>query len=380
MSNTTHKIYEALAYHLDALPGGFPRTESGVELRILQRLFTPEEAALAIHLTLLPEEAYVIAYRARVPRAEAEQRLAEMAHKGLIYSIHHEGRAPQYQAAQFAVGIWEYQVNRLDKAFVRDMDEYWPIFFDIDTWQAGPQLRTIPVGESVSYRHDILPYEQAESLIMAHDRVAVAPCVCRQDRAIAGEPCGKPLETCLSFDAGADYYIRDGRGRAISKDEAIAIIRQANKAGLVLQPSNSKTASFICCCCGCCCGVLRNLKRQPNPAELVASAHTAALDENACIGCSVCVDRCQMEALRVVEGKAVLNTQRCIGCGLCVTTCPTGALSLVRKPPAEQPHVPRTIAQTMLRLARARGKLRLTDLILLVLRSQKDRLLGRRWQ
>ena len=57
-------VYEVLAKHLDNLPAGFPRTESGVEMRILHRLFTPEDAELAVHLTVLPEEPRVIARRA----------------------------------------------------------------------------------------------------------------------------------------------------------------------------------------------------------------------------------------------------------------------------------------------------------------------------
>ncbi|MGC9349226.1 MAG: 4Fe-4S binding protein [Anaerolineae bacterium] len=371
-------VYEELARHLDDLPGGFPATDSGVELRILRKLFSPEEAKLAVCVTLIPEEAYVIAHRAGIPQEEAAQRLADMAAKGLIFSIHRERRAPRYQAAQFAVGIWEYQVGRMDEEFVRDMDEYWPIFFDVDTWRATPQLRTIPVNESVSYQAEVMAYEQAEALIRDHDKIAVAPCVCRQDRAIAGEPCDKPSETCLSFGAGAEYYVRNGMGRPISQEEALEIIELANEAGLVLQPSNSKTASFICCCCGCCCGVLRNLKREPAPADLVVSAFLATLDADACIGCGVCVDRCQMDALSLADGAAVLDQSRCIGCGLCITTCPTGALTLARKPASEQPDIPKDMTHTMLKLGQSRGKLGPGALIKLLAQSKKDRLLAKK--
>ena len=75
----TVDVYQRLAKHLDNLPGGFPATESGVELRILRRLFTPDEAELALHLTLIPEEARVIARRAKITRMEADERLQEMA-------------------------------------------------------------------------------------------------------------------------------------------------------------------------------------------------------------------------------------------------------------------------------------------------------------
>jgi ferredoxin len=349
-----------------------------VELRILRKLFTPEEAELAVHVTLIPEEAYVIAHRAGLSQDAAADRLAAMAQKGLIFCVHRENRAPRYQAAQFAVGIWEYQVNKMDEAFVRDMEEYWPIFFDMDLWQAAPQLRTIPVRESVRVEHEIMDYERAEALIREQSAIAVAPCVCRQDREIAGEPCDKPLETCLSFGSGADYYVHNGMGRAVTQEEALSIIRQANEAGLVLQPSNSKTATFICCCCGCCCGVLRNIKAQPHPAELVASPFEATLDVEACVGCGVCVDRCQMDALALTDGVAALDPDRCIGCGLCVTTCPTGALTLMRKPPSKQRPVPRDITQTMLKVGQARGKLGPSDLVKLLAQSKKDRLLARK--
>ncbi len=77
-------IYEKLAQHLDDLPGGFPRTESGVEMRILRRLFTPEDAELAAHLTLIPEEPRVIARRVKIPVEKVSRRLEEMVKNGLI--------------------------------------------------------------------------------------------------------------------------------------------------------------------------------------------------------------------------------------------------------------------------------------------------------
>jgi hypothetical protein len=104
-------IYRKLAQHLDDLPAGFPSTESGVELRILQRLFTPERAELALHLTLFPEEAELIASRAEIDPEEAAQRLEKMAKKGLIYSIQRDGMPPKYRANQYIVGIWEFSVN-----------------------------------------------------------------------------------------------------------------------------------------------------------------------------------------------------------------------------------------------------------------------------
>ena len=139
-------VYERLALFLDDLPAGFPATDSGVELRILRRLFTPEEAELALQLTLLAEPARVIARRAKIPVEEATQRLQEMERKGLIFVYHRDGREPEYMATHFAVGIYEFQVNRLDRELVHDLEEFKPAWFDQTRWDQAPQLRTIPVG------------------------------------------------------------------------------------------------------------------------------------------------------------------------------------------------------------------------------------------
>jgi ferredoxin len=187
-----------------------------------------------------------------------------------------------------------------------------------------------------------------------------------------GEGCDRPEETCLTFGGAAEYYIRNGLGRAIDRQEALEILQGANKAGLVLQPSNTKRATFICSCCGCCCGILRNLKRYPRPADLVVSAFSAAANPDVCKGCGACVKRCQMDALRLEEGVVVLDEGRCIGCGLCVTTCPTGALSLVPKP--ERRPLPKDAARTSIRLGRERGAFKMTDLAMMLVRSKVDRL------
>jgi Fe-S-cluster-containing hydrogenase component 2 len=234
------------------------------------------------------------------------------------------------------------------------------------------------VGQSISAPLEVLPYEQAEELVRAQDRIVVAPCICRRERKVVGEGCDRPEETCLSFGRGADYYQRNGLGRPIDLQEALEILRQAEKAGLVLQPGNAQKAMFICCCCGCCCGVLRNLKRHPRPATVVSSPFVAAADAGTCKGCGLCLNRCQMDALSLADGRVVLDADRCIGCGLCVTTCPAGSLTLVRKPSSEQRPVPRNVAGTMVRLWRERGKTTLPDLLMMVIKSQVDRLLAKR--
>jgi NAD-dependent dihydropyrimidine dehydrogenase PreA subunit len=333
-------VYERLAQHLDKLPGGFPPSPSGVELRLLKRLFTPKEAKLAVHLTLNREEARIIARRAKLAFGEAEQRLREMARKGLIFSIETEGAPALYQAVPWVVGIYEFQVNNPDESFFRDVNEYVSTRGKVSRPQPIPQMRTIPIARSIEPDLEVLPYEQAEELVKIHKKFAVAPCICRRKAEKIGVGCDAPKETCLIFGEWADYYVRNGIGRYIDQSEVAEILTLADKANLVLQPNNSRELIVMCCCCGCCCSILTRIKPHPRPSELVASPFRARHESERCESCGTCVDRCQMDALSFEGERVVLNSSRCIGCGLCVSTCPTGSLTLVRKPASEQIKVP----------------------------------------
>ncbi len=320
-------IYRRLADHLDTLPDGYPPTETGVELRVLQRLFTPAEATLAVHLTLKRETAAAIAERAELPIEETARRLSQMAQKGLVFSVEPNDGDVLYQAVPFVVGIFEFQVDRLSSEFLADLAEYAATRGEWPQVKTIPQLRTIPVGVSIESQTEVLPYERVEELVAAHDRFAVAPCLCRKIARMTGGGCEAPLETCMIFGEWAEYYINTGRGREICREEVMEILKQANESNLVLQPSNSKKAAVICCCCG----VLTTLKALPNPADEVASSYGARYDRDTCIGCHRCLSRCQMDALTQDGDRITLAENRCIGCGLCVATCPSGALKLVHR-------------------------------------------------
>jgi NAD-dependent dihydropyrimidine dehydrogenase PreA subunit len=319
-------------------------------------MFTPEEAELAILLSLEREEAHVIARRAGLPLVETERRLGEMSRKGLIFSTPPEDGPTLYQAVPFVIGIYEFQVNRLSQDLLQALGEYWSTAVDRPRRQTIPQVRVIPVGESVGPHLEVLPYEQVAELVKIHDRFAVAPCICRRRARMQGGGCDAPEESCLIFGDWADYYVRDGRGRSIDRSEVMDILARADAANLVLQPTNSRDISFICCCCGCCCGILGGLQSHPRPAEIVASAFIASLEPALCGGCWICVERCQMQALAEDGDGVALDADRCIGCGLCVSTCPDGALTLVRKPHSDWAQPPSTFEATWRAIAQAQAE------------------------
>jgi NAD-dependent dihydropyrimidine dehydrogenase PreA subunit len=347
-------VYKRLAEHLDHLPGGYPSTESGVELKILKKLFTEEEAHIAEALTMMPEAAAIIAERLNTDPDDMVAKLDEMSGKGLIFKL--DKKMPLYMAAQFVIGIWEYHVNDLDSQLIEYFNEYVPYIAKQWTNHQTKQLRVIPISKSISSQIKVMPYEAADEIIRKQSKIVVAPCICRKEHQMAGKGCDYPIDVCLVFGSGAYYYEKNGLGRDIDKEEALEILQKGIDAGLVLQPGNAKKAMNICMCCGCCCQVLKNLKDLPNPSQAVNSSYHAVVEDHQCIGCGICEERCHMGAI-TVDDVARIDLNRCIGCGVCIPTCEAQALSLSAKPTDRQWNPPDTVYDTYFNIAKERGLL-----------------------
>jgi Pyruvate/2-oxoacid:ferredoxin oxidoreductase delta subunit len=347
-------VYERLAKHLDNLPASYPATDSGVELRILRRLFTPEEAEAAMALTMLPEPAGTIAKKLGKNESDTETLFYSMSQKGLIGRSGKEQN--KYMAANFIVGIWEYNVNNLNEKLIHEVNEYVPKIWEKSwTKQKTQQLRVIPVSKSVSAEMNVMAYEAAESIIKKQSKIVVAPCICRKEQNMVGHGCDRPLETCLILGAGAFFYIQNNIGRSVSQEEALEILNNGIEAGLVLQPSNSQNPSVICMCCGCCCLVLKNLNKLDEPAKVAYTNYHVIVSEDECSACGNCEDICQMSAITVEDESAVVNLARCIGCGLCVTRCDFEATTLVEKEAPEKLAIPANTVEKYMNMARERG-------------------------
>ena len=349
-------VYQDLRERLDNFASGFPTTDSGIELKILKKLFTKEEAKLYLRLSPLLEAAEDVAKRLDLDMEETAQLMERMAQKGLIFRVR-KGDQARYGVVPFVPGIYDFQLATMEREFAQDMEDYFEEALG-RTIQGHdtPILRPIPINHQLVVKWPISPYEDAIKIIEKQKVVALAPCVCRTKNGLLNESCGKPVETCFMFGANAKYYVDNNMARLIDKEEAIKIIKQNDEAGLVMQPSGSQKANVMCSCCGCCCEMLQSLKKQPKPAEAAKSNYFARVNEDDCTGCEICFDRCQMEAITIEDETSVIDLDRCIGCGLCASTCPTQALQLVKKSDNQQYQVPKSYAEIFIRLATERNK------------------------
>ena len=352
----TETIFRSLQQRLDQYSLGFPATESGIEIQILETLFTENDAQVFLALSPKLEAPEEIAPRIAKTADEAAQTLSDMAERGLLFALK-KGETIRYGAIPFVHGLFEFQVNRMDRelaALVRQyMDEE---FKEALSFSLSNFLRVIPVHQSLETRTRVAAYEDAMKIIEKADPVVISGCSCRKSAQLIDQACGKPLEVCFMFNSMGQYYLDHGMGRKIDLKEAGQILARAHEAGLVTQPATSQNPSGMCNCCGDCCGPLTSLKGHPKPAEMVFTNHTARVDEDLCTGCETCVERCQMAAFSLDDDAcAHINPDRCIGCGLCVTTCPTQAIQLIRKSDEAYQVPPETSFDQMMSMAKKRG-------------------------
>lgn len=334
MPDTT---YIELQKFLDQFPIGFPKTESGIELEILKRLFTEEEAGLAVKLTPFPEEASQVAARAGLDESELEGKLESMSRKGLIFRIRRQGKT-FYNAAPFMIGLYEYSVKTIDKQLAELFKEYYETaYLDEMGVSNVPGFKVVPVEESIQDDTTLLPFHKLEESIKAARKIAVTECVCRKEARLLGEGCDHPMEVCLSFGAAAEYYIENGMGREISAEEAIKIIAETDRSGLVHASANSKHLSNICNCCPCCCASMKGItKRGHDRRRYMNALFEAVIDEESCTACEACVDRCPVGAIAMEEAASVAR-EKCLGCGLCAGACPTESIALRLREDREEP-------------------------------------------
>jgi len=328
--------YEKLANELDRIPNGFPRTESGVELKLLAKLFTPEDAALASSLSLEPRSLKEIAEANNLEEAEIKSRLIGMVKRGLIDVKREEGRGFVFHLLPMVVGFYERQNAKIDQEFAELFEQYYHERFH-QTMLTQPSVhRIIPMEKAIPVDIDVMPYEKASTYLDQAQSWGVLDCICRVQKKLIGQGCNHTVKNCLVFSPKPGAFQKSEEIETISHEEALKILADADREGLVHSVNNAQTeVYYVCNCCTCSCGVLRGMVEYGSENSIARSDFYAVSDPDLCSGCELCLERCAFEAISIEDGLCQVERSRCYGCGLCISTCDTGALSLVQKSPEE---------------------------------------------
>ncbi|MFP4452884.1 MAG: ATP-binding protein [Desulfobacterales bacterium] len=330
-----HSAYQKLARVLDTLPNGFPATEDGIEIRLLEKIFEPEEAELFCELKLTFETAQQIAERTGRPIEELAAGLETMMEKGQIFGVD-LGGVKLYKMLPWAFGIYEFQMPRMDREMAELCEAYANVYAGQFLSQKPQMMQVIPIESEVAGDHEALSFEKVSSIIEKSESLMYFDCVCKKGKALLGEPCDRPVQVCTAYAPLPGIFENNHfGGKTMTRQEAYELLERTEKEGLVHLTWNIKSGHyFICNCCGCCCSVLRGINELGIKAShVIRSSYYAQIDPELCEGCGLCADqRCQVHAIEQEGDVYRVITEKCIGCGLCVSTCPNEAVSLIRKP------------------------------------------------
>lgn len=334
-------MYEKLAEALDALPNGFPRTATGSDIKLLKFLYTENEAILAAELSGNLETVDEIAERLKMLPKEALAGLFNLLRQGKALMQEAEGKR-KFRLAPFIVGSYEASGSRMNHEYATLVENYLNDGGVYGIMQPQPALhRVVPAVDSLELEW-ILPYDNVMAILNNAQTFHVQDCICRLKQTALGKGCDAPLHNCLSFS----NVKRAPRPGDITREEAINIIDQAEKAGLVHSVSNVVDGiNYICNCCGCCCGILLGITKWGIENTMARANYEAIINSQACTGCKVCLKRCQVAAVTIIDGKANIDRNKCLGCGLCVSTCKADAIKLVPRPESEQVKPPQDFGE-----------------------------------
>jgi len=324
--------FERLAAALDRLPNAFPRTASGIELRILERIFSSEEAALGALLTRAMAPIEEIAARAELSVKDARGLVMQLVRKGAAY-LEREPGALRVRLAPFVVGFYEAQLDVLDHELAHLFEAYLEQGGAKGIMGPEPALQRVIPANAALPKEQILPYDDVRAILAQHKSFHVRDCICRVEQdLLETRRCDFPLEVCLSFSTQERPL---GPGD-LTREQALALLARTEEIGLVHSVSNVRAGwGYVCNCCGCCCGILRGITEFGLPNAMARANYYAEVDDALCVACGICVDRCQVGAMSLPADVAVVDRARCIGCGLCVTGCTSQAVRLIPLP-AEQ--------------------------------------------
>jgi len=278
------------------------------EYRILEPVVTDEMAEVALCLGLRkPQSAAQIAAQCGKPVDVAQKLLWDLAMAGVCFVNSIDG-VDQYWHDLWIPGHMEMMANNLEN--VRKFPQI-AESFEAYGRVRGPQtagnfpvgkglMRVIPIEKSIEGETRRASYEEISKYLNDATLFSVSDCSCRTAREAMGEGCGHLKEDmCIQMGHAAEYYIRTGRGREVTREEAFEIIRRAEANGLMHQIPNTdgpgKTHA-ICNCCGCSCLSMRTASMFYNN-DMVRSNYISQVDVQACVACGECVEVCPVNAL-----------------------------------------------------------------------------------
>lgn len=330
---TESELYRQLAEMIDKTDPhvlGIPMTPA--MLKVISLQFTPEEAKLALQIGTTGGTLGELSAKIGMEKAGLKKKLETMAVKGTLW-IDPDKEDPVYRVlgscapGLVETGIWggirfhydiELARNLHQALFEWSRDKLCKLGFPFAPVFCHP--RALP--------EDAKENEDISKILQKQDCISVSTCPCRLSHWLA-EPdnhCTHLLQVCLHYGNVAKWCVKYGLARQITYNEAVDLLEACNTDGLV---HTIDIDGCICNCCKDCCPLFTGF-HQLKTKTMIASPFIPRVDNDRCNACSICVDACPVEAMKLND-VAEANKDICIGCAVCVPTCDAKAIKMVRR-------------------------------------------------
>ena len=370
---TLRNSYQSLSDRLNLFPQGAPPSE--LLFRILEVLFTRDEAAL---VALLPIKPFNIAAAAKIwkkPATESQKILEALAAKGVLLDMEMRGEQIFVLPPPMA-GFFEFSMMRIGNTYDQKLlAELFYQYLNVEEdfvrnlFAGGEtQLGRAFVSEKALASDStltVMDYERASEVIQTASHMGIGACYCRHKMQHMGKSCNAPMDICMTFSGTAQSLIKHGIARQVDAKEGLDLLDKAVEHNLVQFGENvQNNVAFICNCCGCCCEAMLAAKRFAVLNPIATTNFLPQITAESCNGCGKCAEACPVEAMALVSAgdphkpkrkKARIDESLCLGCGVCVRACPNRGISLhARK---QRVLTPVTTAHRAVLMALERGQL-----------------------
>lgn len=294
-------------------------TYTDPEYMIMEPVVTEEMAEVGMQLIFRkPQTAAEISMACGKSVEKTEELLWNLAVAGVCLVAEKDG-VDEYWLETWVPGVMEMMVNH--KENVRKYPQIAQAFEAYGRVRGAATsgmvpvgkglMRVIPIEKTIEGETKRASYEEVSKYLNDNDYFSVADCSCRTAREAMDEGCGHLKEDmCIQMGDAAKYYVRTGRAREITREEAFEIIKRAEDNGLIHQITNTDGPGkihAICNCCSCSCFALRSATMFLN-TDMVRSNYVSEIDEENCVACGECVSACPANALQLGQ-KLCAETQ-----------------------------------------------------------------------
>lgn len=331
---------------------GFPNSE---RLRKILEYLMDEEAAKVA--SALPGSVEEVATKLGMDKQKVREILEDLFAKGVVFPRDFKNR----EYFKFARDLIQLHDATLASQKVKDVKfaKLWSDFMNEEGYRTLGQVlstvglkvwRVVPAYHAIKDLDGVLPYENIKELLKAQSKIAIVPCSCRNVTTLVGNGCKYTDEStwhCIQVGRGAEYVIERGSGKEITLEEALRLVDEIERDGLVHTWANTSKMvdpriTVNCNCCSDCCEFFLSARYAESGmlSIIERSRYEAFVDVEKCTGCQTCIERCHFDAIELFkpEGskkfKAKVIPEKCFGCGVCVVGCKQNAINLkVVRPP-----------------------------------------------